>query len=326
MKYLPKLLAIVGPTASGKTKLAVTIARTYNGEIISADSRQVYQGMDIGTGKDLGEYGIGKNRVKYHLIDTISPSKQFDLKRYQTLAYKAISDVIRRGKLPILVGGSGLYIQAVVDGYNLETAKPISGQRLNLEKLSVLELQKMIKKADQTFFDRLQPSDQKNKRRLIRYIEILQADHITHDSLYRSSKARYNALVLGLEYSLPTLRTRIKKRLESRFKEGMIEEVERLHAQGLSWERLERFGLEYKYIALYLQKKLSKAEMKKKLAIACGQFAKRQMTWLRRWEKQGREILWLKPQDVRNSRFRDPINRFLAKESDMRRKDNILAF
>lgn len=324
MKKLPKIIAIIGATASGKTKLAVELARTYNGEIISSDSRQVYKGMDIGTGKDIEEYGKGKRGVKYHLIDVIMPHKQFDLKTYQSLAYKAISGVLQRGKLPIIVGGSGLYLQAVIDGYNLGSYTPISMKRGDLEKLSLESLQKEITKLDPKFFQKIKEADQKNKRRLIRYLEILQTNKVTHEDIYHISKPRYEALVLGLEYSLPVLRQRIKKRLDSRFKEGMVEEVEHLHNNGLSWERLESFGLEYKYISLYLQNKLSKEEMKKKLEIGSGQFAKRQLTWFRRWEKQGREILWLKAKDVSNGRFSDTINRFLAKEGNVRGKDNIV--
>lgn len=326
MKRLPKIIAVIGATASGKTKFAVELARLYNGETISADSRQVYKGMDIGTGKDLMEYGKGKNQVKYHLIDVIPPSKQFDLKTYQTRAYKAISGVLKRKKLPIIVGGSGLYLQAVIDGYALDSSKSTSNKRKSFEKLTLTELQSEISTRDPNFFNKLSQADQKNKRRLIRYLEILQSNMINHSELYRPSKPRYEALVFGLEYSLPTLRKRIKKRLDSRFKEGMIEEVEHLHNEGLSWEKLESFGLEYKYISLYLQKNITKEEMKKKLEIASGQFAKRQLTWFRRWEKQGREILWLKAKDVSNRRFSDTINRFLTKESNVRRKNNVVSF
>lgn len=326
MKNLPKVLVIIGPTASGKTKLAVELARCYNGEIISADSRQVYQGMDIGTGKDLKEYGIGKNRVKYHLIDVIKPSAQFDLKTYQKLAYRAISDVLKRQKLPIIVGGSGLYLQAVVDGYNLSKTVSDPIKRLKLENFSLEELQTEIKKIDLAFFNKLHISDQKNKRRLIRYLELLQNSTTTHESFITASTPHYQSLIIGIDYPLVTLRKKIKERLTSRFKEGMIEEVMELHKKGLSWEKLESFGLEYKYIALYLQKKITKETMAEKLYIASGQFAKRQMTWLRRWEEQGREILWFKPKDILNRRFCDAINCFLTKKSDVRRENNIIAF
>lgn len=325
MKKLPKILVVVGPTASGKTALGIELARQYNGEIISADSRQVYTGMDIGTGKDLLKYTQGGKAVKYHLIDVISPTRQFDLKTYQTKAYKAISGVIKRGKLPIIVGGSGLYVQALVDGYTLQADKPATSKRSTLEKLTLVDVQALLKKLDSHFFNKLPIADQKNKRRLIRYIELLQANERSQAQLYQVSQPRYQALVLGLDYTLPQLRKRIKERLDQRFKEGMVEEVRTLHKQGLSWSRLESFGLEYKYIALYIQKKITKEEMRTKLEIASGQFAKRQLTWLRRWEKQGREILWFKPQNIFNRSFSNTINRFLTEKSDMRSKNNIIS-
>lgn len=319
MKKLPKIIVIVGATSAGKTKLGVELAQRYNGEIISADSRQVYRGMDIGTGKDLKEYG----EVKYHLIDVVSPETQFDLKSYQQAAQKAILGLIKRQKLPIIVGGSGLYLQALVDGYNLSTASPVGKKRTELEKLSLEELQDLLKASDQAFFSKLNPSDQKNKRRLVRYAEILTANQSAHTYLPKPSESSYDALVIGLDYSLVTLRQRIKKRLARRLEEGMVEEVQKLHAEGLTWKRLEDFGLEYKFVSQYLQKKIGKKEMEEKLAIAIGQYAKRQLSWLRRWEKQGREILWFKAKDILNRRFCDTIDRFLAKESNVRSKNNV---
>lgn len=323
MKKLPKIIVIVGATSAGKTKLGVELARRYHGEIISADSRQVYTGMDIGTGKDIAEYGEGKEAIQYHLIDVASPHTQFDLKTYQTKAQKAILSLIQRHKLPIIVGGSGLYLQALVDGYNLDSIAPQTDQRQAWGKMSLEELQTFLKTSDTAFFSKLNPSDQKNKRRLARYAEILAANQSAHTYAPKPSQAQYEALVIGIDYSLTTLRQRIKKRLQSRLEEGMIEEVQRLHAQGISWKRLEDFGLEYKFVSQYLQKKVSQKEMEEKLAIAIGQFAKRQLTWLRRWEKQGREILWFKPKDILNRRFGDTIDRFLAKESNVRGKNNV---
>ncbi len=291
MKKLPKLIVILGATATGKTKLAVDLARVLNGEIISADSRQVYTGMDIGTGKDLEAYGQGKNRLKYHLIDVVAPSTQFDLKSYQKAAYGAIDSVIKAKKVPILVGGSGLYLQAVVDGYTLSDvgAAPVFNEDLSLDQIKA--------KLGSAFVDKLNPSEQKNKRRLLRYLDIIEKSKSLHESLHKESKPRYASLVIGLEVSIDTIRKNIKKRLDDRFKEGMIEEVQRLHAEGLSYKKLESFGLEYKYIVWFLQKKLSREEMEKQLALASGQFAKRQLTWFRRWEKQGREIVWIKSKD-----------------------------
>ncbi|QQS59993.1 tRNA (adenosine(37)-N6)-dimethylallyltransferase MiaA [Candidatus Falkowbacteria bacterium] len=324
MKNLPKLIVILGPTSSGKTKLAVEVARLFNGEIVSADSRQVYKGMDIGTGKDLDEYGKGSKAIQYHLIDVAEPSNQFNLKQYQSLAYRAIDGIIKRKITPILVGGSGLYLQAVVDGYQLSDAKLNNIQIHKTSKLSLEEIYNQIKRLDSKFLDRLNQSEKNNKQRLQRYLEILQSSNTAHNDLHGISKPRYNSLVIGINYSLDTIRQKIKKRLDSRFKQGMIEEVEGLHNKGLSWEKLEAFGLEYKYISQYLQKKISLQVMKEKLAIASGQFAKRQMTWFRRWEKQGREILWVKGKNILNRRLSNTINSFLTEESDVRGKNNVI--
>jgi len=317
MKKNPKILVIIGPTASGKTKLAVELARAHKGEIISADSRQVYRGMDIGSGKDLAEYGEGKNAVKYYLIDVADPKEQYNLFQYQKAAQKAILDVLKRGKLPIIVGGSGLYLQAVVDGYILgsrTTEKTESTE--GTDKKDLKEIQALVFKQDKAFFERLNNSEKNNKRRLIRYLEILKTSGEIHETKVRIKKPPYDFTVVGLEVGMETLRKRIKQRLidriDSPVKPGndtLISEVEKLHEDGLSWERLESFGLEYKFVTQYLQKKLSKEEMIEKLSIATGQFAKRQMTWFRRWQKQGREIMWFGTKDL------NKIDRFLFKKS-----------
>lgn len=307
MKKKPQILVIIGPTASGKTKLALELARAHNGEIISADSRQVYKGMDIGTGKDLAEYGSGKSAVKYHLIDVANPKTPYDLYQYQKAAQKAILDVIKRGKLPIVAGGSGLYVQAVVDGYILG-AKGRSTDNKDLEKLTLIEIQHRVQKQDKEFFERLNNSEKNNKRRLIRYLEILQSSSKLHEEP-KIKEPPYEAKVIGLQIGMETLRKRIKQRILDRLKnDAMIKEVEKLHKDGLSWERLESFGLEYTFISRFLQKKMGREEMIDKLAIATGQFAKRQMTWFRRWEKQGREITWLK----NNYKLKEVITAFLS--------------
>jgi tRNA dimethylallyltransferase len=323
MKNLPKLLVILGPTSSGKTKLAIEIAHQFNGEIISADSRQVYKGMDIGTGKDLDEYGKGREAIKYHLIDVAEPNIGFNVKEYQLQAYKAIDGIIKRKKTPILVGGSGLYLQAVVDGYQLSESKP-TPEKSSISKLTLDQLYSQIKKLDSKFLDRLNDSEKKNKQRLLRYLEIMESSQTAHNDLHGKSKQRYNSFVIGINFSLETIRKKIKKRLNDRFEQGMVKEIESLHQNGLSWEKLEAFGLEYKFISQYLQKKVSLKEMKEKIAIASGQFAKRQMTWFRRWEKQGREILWVKGKNILNRRLSNTINSFLTEKSNVRSKNNIL--
>ena len=282
-----KIIVILGPTASGKTKLAVELAEKFNGEIVSADSRQVYRGMDIGTGKDLAEYS-----VPYHLIDVASPKSQFDLAQYQKMAFRAIDDILKRGKLPILVGGSGLYLQAVVDNYKLSEAKKDLTLRKELEKLSVAELFLKLKKLAPKLAEKLNQSDKNNKRRLTRYLEIVGQDQ---NFKSRAGKRKYDAIIIGINYSRDTLKQRIFKRLLERLKEqNMIGEVEALHRQGLSWKRLEEFGLEYKFISQYLQGKLKYEEMVEQLNRAIYQFSKRQLTWFKRWEKQGAKISWLK--------------------------------
>ena len=291
-----KIIVILGPTSSGKTSLAVKLAYKFNGEIISADSRQVYKGMDIGTGKDLAEYSIKQKGVNipYYLIDVVSPKAQFSLARFQKMAFAAIDDILERRKLPIIVGGSGLYLQALIDNYNLSKVKPDKILRRELEKCTVFQLFNKLKKINAKFASKLHVSDQKNKRRLIRYIEITIKNsklRIKDDKLM----SKYEFLLIGLKITRDELNKKIQKRLIARLeKENMISEVERLYKEGVSWERLENFGLEYKYIGLYLQKKLGYEEMEEKLFRAIKNFAKRQMTWFRRWERQGAIIYWIK--------------------------------
>lgn len=295
---LPKIVVITGTTASGKTELAVELAYKFNGEIVSADSRQVFIGLDIGTGKDLDEFEVkrksralgAKVKIPYHLIDIVDPKEEFNLAMYQKLAYKTIDDILSRGKLPIIVGGTGLYSQAVVDGYNLSESHPDKELRQKLEKYSVDRLIAEINKINKSFADKLNSSERKNKRRLIRYLEILK------NGINKENKKnkKYNTLIIGVTFPRDELQKRIKERLLSRLgKQDMVGEVKRLHKQGLSWKRLESFGLEYKFISFYLQNKLGYDEMVEKLFIAIRQFAKRQLTWLKRWEKQGQKIYWL---------------------------------
>jgi tRNA dimethylallyltransferase len=300
-----KILVILGPTATGKTKLGVNLACKYDGEIINADSRQVYKGMDIGTGKDLDEYCLetrdekGDKKVidiPYHLIDVVHPNTSFNLAKYQKMAYKKIEEVLKRGKLPILVGGTGLYIQAVVEGFNLADSAPDKKERSGLEEKTSEELLRILKNINPDFANRVNESDQKNKRRLIRYIEICrqgQANEIGKNG------SPYEFLLLGVARDRRELDKRIYKRLQERLeKEGMVEEVRDLHIQEkVSWKRLKQFGLEYKYVAKYLQGELEYEEMKERLYIAIRRFSKKQMTWFERWQKHGADINWTKEID-----------------------------
>ena len=289
LKDKPKVLVILGPTASGKTKLGVDLARKFNGEIISADSRQVYRGMDIGTGKDLVEYGLGKNKIKHHLIDIVSPKDDFDLAKYQRLAFIAINDVLKRKKLPIIVGGSGLYLQAIIDNYCFDDLGTNRAYRDELEKLSVDEIFDRLQKIKPEFAAKINNSDRHNKRRLARYLEIVEKGGPTD----KTRESVYDFLVLGLDFPDEIMRSRISYRLLSRLEEGMIAEVKSLKDKGLSNEKLEAFGLEYRYLNRHLNGELSYKEMIKQLEIASYRFAKRQKTWFRRFAKQGREIIYL---------------------------------
>jgi tRNA dimethylallyltransferase len=334
-----KIVVILGPTSSGKTGLAVQLALKFNGEIVSADSRQVYKGMDVGTGKDLAEYEqkitnfkfqisnksqIFKSQVikiPHHLIDVVKPSEKFDLAKYQKLAFKAIDGILSRGKLPIVAGGSGLYLQAIIDSYRLSNVGENQKLRKDLEKLSPEQLYKKLLKLNKKFAEKLNNSERNNKRRLIRYVEIQQESQPALASFglagknarkqeSKNVKKEYSYLILGLKWPREILRERIYRRLINRLeKENMVDEIKRLHQEGLGWKRLESFGLEYKFISQYLQNKMSYKDMVEKLNIASRQFAKRQMSWFRRWEKQGRKINWLKDQKIAEKK----VDNFLKK-------------
>jgi tRNA dimethylallyltransferase len=294
----------LGPTASGKTGLGVKLAKEFNGEIISADSRQVYRGMDIGTGKDLKDY----DGVPYHLMDVADPKDVFDIAQYKQQAEAAIADIISRGKLPIIVGGSGLYLQALIDDYQLSTVKPDAKLRDDLEAKTLAELQNILETKNKSFFDKLNNSDKNNKRRLIRYIEITENTQKPQTDFNKKSEPKYDSLLIGLSFPKELIKERIYKRLIDRLdNEDMVEEIKGLHDNGVSWERLESFGLEYKFISWYLQDKIDYETMVEKLSTAINQFAKRQMTWFKRWEKQGKEIFW----ENDYNKIKEKINKFL---------------
>jgi tRNA dimethylallyltransferase len=288
----PKILVILGPTASGKTHLGVSLATEFNGEIVSADSRQVYCGLDIGTGKDLAEYKINGRAIPYHLIDIVNPKTKFDLAQYQTAALSAISKILKKDKLPIIVGGSGLYLQAVVDNYQLSSVNPDIKQRARRAKMSATELFQELSEVQPDFAARLNNSDKNNPRRLVRYLEIWEAGAGAKNV---KKETPYNFLLLGLAWPDQVLRQRIEYRLLERLEqEGLVAEVKRLNETGLSWERLKSFGLEYKFISQHLLGELTYEKMVKKLTAASYRFAKRQKTWFKRWEKQGEKIIWIK--------------------------------
>jgi len=279
-----KLIAVIGPTASGKSDLAVKLAKKFNGEVISADSRQVYKGMDIGTGKITKKETKG---VPHHLLDVASPKRQFTVSKYKKQAMKAIVNTYKKNKIPILCGGTGFYIQAVTEGVNIPKVKPDYELRRKLKKLSTFELFNKLKKLDPR---RAKEIDGNNRRRLIRALEI----NIKTQQPVPGVKKEpdFDVLYLGIKKPLSELKKLIKKRLLSRIRKGMIAEVKRLRKSGLSWKRLEGFGLEYKYIARYLQGKLKKSEMIEKLQTEIVRFAKRQLTWFKKYP--GEKVHWIK--------------------------------
>ncbi len=283
-----KLIVILGATASGKTKLAVRLAHELNGEIISADSRQVYKGLDIGTGKDLKEYIIDGRIIPYHLIDVTDPEKEFNLFEFQSGFYEIYSDLIQRNVLPVVVGGTGLYLESIILNYHLPPAPPDQELRKNLQTRSVEELQKYLLALKADMHNK---TDLENKERLIRAIEIERARE--SQSAEPLQKPQVKAAVFGIHWERAVLRKRITARLRQRLEEGMLEEVEALHMAGLSWAKLESFGLEYRYIAQYLQGQITYKEMYEQLNTRIHQFAKRQDTWFRRMERKGIAIDWI---------------------------------
>lgn len=277
----PKILIILGPTASGKSDLAVTLAKKFSGEVVSADSRQVYQGMDIGSGKITKKEMAG---VPHYLLDVANPKRVFSVSQYKKLAEQAIVQVVQKNKLPIICGGTGFYIQSVVDDLALPAVKPNAKLRQGLEKKSVEELFVILKNLDPK---RAKNIDDKNPHRLIRAIEIA-LELGTVPALKKREK--YDCLQLGIMIDMSKLKEKIHIRLLKRLKAGMIKEIQKLKDSGLSWKRLESFGLEYKYVALFLQKKVSKLEMIEQLESQIFKYAKRQMTWF----KKDKRIVWIK--------------------------------
>lgn len=276
------LLVILGPTASGKTKIGVILAQALNGEIISADSRQVYRGMDIGTGKDLKEYGS----IPYHLIDIVDPGYEFSVFEFQRLFFKTFTEIQRRGHLPILVGGTGLYLDSVLRAYQMVEVPVNHALRQELSSLTNAELAERLKRVNPQLHN---TTDLLDRERLIRAIEISEFSQNKRNLSF----PEITPLVFGIRWPREILRKRIDRRLEERLQHGMIEEVERLQQKGISLERLASYGLEYRFVAKYLKGEFTFDEMQQKLQHAIHQFAKRQLTWFRRMERMGINIHWV---------------------------------
>jgi tRNA dimethylallyltransferase len=284
------LITILGPTATGKTRLAARLANYFNGEIISADSRQVYKFMDIGTGKDLDEYIVDNTSIPYHLIDIAEPTEEYNLYRFKQDFNNAFNKINDKNRLPLLVGGTGLYLSSILQNYYLKESVK-SKERINeLETFSEEDLQKILL--------RLNPrqhniTDLINKDRIIKAILI---EESTDQKIYKQRNL-ITSLNIGIKLERDEIKQRITARLKKRLNEGMIEEVKKLIEMSVSNEKLSFFGLEYKYIALYLNEELNYNDMFQKLNSTIHNFAKRQMTWFRKIEREGVVINWFDPED-----------------------------
>jgi len=281
------MIVLLGPTASGKTKLAAQLAYELNGEIISADSRQVYRGMDIGTGKDLEEYTVNGKSIPYHLIDIVDPGYEYNVYEFQQDFLKAYEGVIERAKTPLLCGGTGLYIESVLKGYHL----PKLGPNPELESLLASKTNEELMDLLNTLREQHNTTDLLDRKRLIKAIRIGMEESRQTD--HHREFPDIKATVFGIAPPREILRERITLRLHHRLEHGMLEEVNRLLASGISPETLKFYGLEYKYITLYLQQELTYEEMVRQLNQGIHQFAKRQMTWFRRMERSGVRISWI---------------------------------
>lgn len=282
------LITVLGPTASGKTRFAVQLADRLGAEIISGDSRQVYRRMDLGTGKDLDDYRIGDRSVPYHLIDIVEPGTKYNVFEYQRDFLEAYNDIHRRGRKAVLCGGTGLYIESVLRAYRLSPVPQNPELRERLADKSLEALTALLA----TYKSLHNTTDVDTAQRAIRAIEI--EEYYRQTPLDRRPFPKIESLTLGVDVSREVRRERISQRLRKRLDEGMCGEVERLLAEGIKPEDLIYYGLEYKYVTLYVTGQITFDEMAQQLEIAIHQFAKRQMTWFRGMERRGTPILWIR--------------------------------
>jgi tRNA dimethylallyltransferase len=276
-----KLIVVLGPTASGKTELAIKLAKKFNGEIVNADSRQVYKGMDIGTAKPTKKEMEG---IPHHLLDAASPKRKFTIAQYRKLALKAIEKIQRKGKIPFLVGGTWFYIRAIVDGLIIPEVPPNWKLRKELEKKTPKELYKILKKLDP---ERAKTIEKENKRRLIRAIEICKK--IGKVPPLKFNPLPYPVLMIGIKRKKKELMERIRKRFFEWLKRGLILEVINLRKMGVSFERIEEFGMHYREIARYLQGKISEKEMIENSIKEIQNYAKKQLNWF----KKDKRVKWI---------------------------------
>jgi tRNA dimethylallyltransferase len=285
------LLVVLGPNASGKTRLGVRLAHALSGEVVSADSRQVYRGLDIGAGKDLDEYNYEGRRIPYHLIDVVDLEEEFNVFDFQQRFYEIFKMLRARSVLPVMVGGTGLYLESVLKGYRMVKVSENSKLRAELERLSAGELKERLVEVKERLHN---VTDFGSRERMIRAIEI--AVH-TRESAPPEAPA-IRPLVLGTRWDRRELRERIAARLKQRLQAGLIEEAEGLRARGVPWARLESLGLEYRHVADFLRGRIATTDdLFSELSIAIGRFAKRQESWFHRMERGGIEIHWVERAD-----------------------------
>ena len=332
-KYFPEnynCVVILGPTAVGKTGVGVGVADYYNGQIISADSRQVYKGLDIGSGKDLDEYILDKGKsterkIPYHLIDNADVKDEYNVFNYQKDFYKVFSELQSKNILPVIVGGTGMYLDSIVRGYDLVEVPTNQELRKTLAGKNEIELTQILSELKQKAGSKLHNStDITERHRLLRAIEIevFMQEKKSNPQLneYRNSqdekmpnRPEIKPIIIGTTFERNILRENVTRRLKQRLQEGMIDEVKTIHDSGISWERLERLGLEYRFVSEFLQGKiLTEQELFEKLNTAIHQFVKRQETWFRGMERKGVNIFWLnrdvKTKDTRVQQVVDYIN------------------
>ena len=285
-------VVILGPTAVGKTSIGVSVAHALDGEIISADSRQTYRRLDIGSGKDICEYCVNGRQIPYHLIDIVDLPAEYTVYDYQKDFYKAFEDIIQRKKRPVIVGGTGMYLDAIIRDYKLVN---LQEDKVLHEELESTPLEVLCERLLKEQPDLHVKADLQEKERVIKAIEIIEAKKRGNDTT-SDYRPIINPFIIGTTISREQLWQNISIRLKERLDEGMLDEVSSIHEDGISWERLEKLGLEYRYCSLFLQGKIAtKDELFEQLFIAIRQFSKRQQTWFRMMEKKGVKIHWLEP-------------------------------
>lgn len=297
-------IVVLGPTAVGKTSIGVALANHFDGEVISADSRQTYCKLDIGSGKDICEYQVDGKKIPYHLIDIVSLPTEYNVYNFQQDFYKVFKDVISRGKMPVIVGGTGMYLDAIIRDYQLVILP--ENEKLHQELLNtpLEELAARLLKEQPELHTKC---DLLEKDRVIKALEIIEAKKNGVDST-SVDRPEIKPLIIGTTLERPQIWEHISIRLQERLDNGMLEEVQSIHDSGITWERLEKLGLEYRYCSLFLQGKIqSKQELFEKLFIAIRQFAKRQETWFRMMEKNGVKINWLEKITDKQSRINQAI-------------------